>query len=178
MIEEFLCRVSFAGVPHTTEHDSNISQATVKNISPSDMCTLFWLLEGIRLKYSYAINGVSISRDFSTTVDVEPKYRLIAPVEFYTTSYDSSTMMSYLCRLDFSTVYFDENSQCGVKLLFNETDITGAINFNLQPMAGMQSVSLSVPFFNSTITVYLNYLASVVSSAHINYFQILLSFAE
>jgi hypothetical protein len=42
----------------------------------------------------------------------------------------------------------------------------------------MQNVSVAVPFFGDEITVYLNYLAGVVSSAQINYFEIVLSFFE
>ncbi|MDR2436169.1 MAG: hypothetical protein LBD33_02575, partial [Puniceicoccales bacterium] len=177
MIEDFLCRVSFAGVPHAAEHNPNINQATIRNISAGDMCTLFWLLEKIQLAYSFSINGVSVYRDFYATSEVEPKYRLIAPVELYASSYDSSTMTSYLCRLNFDTVYFGEGGECGLGFLFSEIDTTGAINLNLQPMAGMQNVSLGVPFFNSAVTVYLNYLPSVVNSAQINYFEIKLTFA-
>jgi hypothetical protein len=176
MIEDFLCRVSYAGVPHTIEHNPDISQATVQSISAADMCTLFWLLESIQLRYSYVINGVSVSRDFYATSAVAPKYRLITPVELYASSYDSSAMTSYLCHLNFDTVYFGENGQFGLKLLFNEIDSTGAISLNLQPMSGMQNVSLNVPFFNNIITVYLNYLASAVDTAQINFFEVLLSF--
>jgi hypothetical protein len=178
MIEPFLCRVSHAGVPHAVTHSSNISQAGVANVSPEDMCTLFWRLKTIRLQYSFAINGVSVSRDFYATSDIEPKNRLIIPAEFYASSYDSSTMTSYLCRINFDTVYFGENGKCGVNFLFNEIDSTGAINFNLRPMAGMQNTSLSVQFFNNAITIYLNYLGNVVSSAQINYFEISLIFME
>ncbi|MDR1255762.1 MAG: hypothetical protein LBJ94_02465 [Puniceicoccales bacterium] len=177
MIEDFLCRVSGAGVPHSTEHSSDISQATVQNIPPADMCSLFWLLESIRLRYSYAINGIGVSRDFYAVTSVAPKNRLIAPVEFYASSYDSSTATSYLCRLNFATVYLGGNGQCGLKLLFSESDDSGAINLNLRPISGMQSLSQSVPFFNGTATVYLNYLTGAVTAAQINYFEILLSFA-
>jgi hypothetical protein len=178
MITDFLCRVSHAGVPHTITHSSNIDQATVRDIEPQDMCTLFWLLKSIRLQYSFVINGVEIERDFLAESEIEPRDRLIVPAEFYESFYDTSTATSRLCRLILDTVFFDEDLKCGIKFQFNEIDSTGAINFNVIPMAGMQNVSLSVPFFNGEITVYLNYLPSVVTGAQINYFEITLSFFE
>jgi hypothetical protein len=177
MIEDFLCRVSRSGVPHAIEHNLNIDQATVRNISAGDMCTLFWLLEKIQLTYSFSINGVSVYRDFYAASEVEPKYRLVAPVELYTSSYDSSTMTSYLCHLNWDRVYLGEE-ECGLGLLFSEIDITGVINLNLQPMAGMQNVNLDVPFFNSAMTVYLNYLPSAVNLAQLNTFEVKLTLAQ
>jgi hypothetical protein len=178
MIEYFLCRVSHAGVPHTVTHSPNIAQATVCGIEARDMCTLFWLLSSIRLRYSFEINGVSISRDFSVTSTLAPKNRLIIPANFYATAYDSATATSCLCRLPFDTVFFDENLLCGVKFQFSEIDTTGAINFNIAPVSGMQNVNLPVQFFNCETTVYLNYLPSVITSAQINYFEITLGFFE
>jgi hypothetical protein len=178
MIEDFLCRVSCVGVPHAVEHNPNIDQATVRNISASDMCTLFWLLEKIQLTYSFSIDGISVYRDLYAISEVDPKYRLISPVELYASAYDSSTMTSYLCHLNFDEVYFGEGGECGLGFLFSEIDTTGAINLNLQPVAGMQNVNLSVPFFNGAMTVYLNYLPSVVNSAQINYFEVELTLTQ
>ncbi|MDR2721214.1 MAG: hypothetical protein LBB15_02915 [Puniceicoccales bacterium] len=149
----------------------------MRNISASDMCTLFWLLEKIQLTYSFSINGVSVYRDFYAISEIEPKYRLIIPVELYASSYDSSTMTSHLCHLNFDTVYFGERGEYGLGFLFSEIDTTGAINLNLRPIAGMLNINLSVPFFNGTTTVYLNYLPSVISSAKIDFFEIKLAFA-
>lgn len=177
MIDPFLCRVSAVGVPHTITH-SRAREFTISGLSATDVCKLYWTLNSIKIQYSFSINGITVSRNILAETNIVPKNRIIAPVEFYQTGYDSATMTSYLCRLNFDTVYLVNDNDYGLRFIFNEIDITGAINFNTSLIENMSYVSCNFKFFNTSATAYLNYIPSVVSSAIINNFEVILNFFD
>jgi hypothetical protein len=167
MDDEFLTRVSFAGVPHTLPHDSDTSQATLYPMTPSEVCKVYWMLSSLTASYVYSINGVQISRNFSATSPVAPKNRLIAPATFEATDFDSQTQTSYVVALKLDTVYFDgdDNSKVGLKLIFEEADSSNLINLCLRPISGMGNVAREFTFLNKTFLAYLNYQSPPVTSA-------------
>ncbi|MDE6432051.1 MAG: hypothetical protein K2L13_01500 [Opitutales bacterium] len=177
MIEPFLCRVSSAGVPHTIVH-SRASEYTISGLSALDMCKLYWTLRRINVRYTFAINGVSLSRMVTIETTVSPKNRLIRPVEFYQTGYDSAYDTSYLCRLGFDPIYLVNDDTLGLRLLISEIDSTGAINFNTIPVVGMANVSYNSRFLDIPFKMYLNYNPNVVSSASIMEFSSELEFFD
>ena len=79
--DNFLCRVSFADVPHTLEHINHISDTNLYPISPE-------LLSSLNIEYSYSINGVNVNRSFFVSSGIIPKNRLISPAVFYKNEYD------------------------------------------------------------------------------------------
>ncbi|MDR1414069.1 MAG: hypothetical protein LBI56_04005 [Puniceicoccales bacterium] len=174
MDNEFLARVSFAGVPHTLSHSSDISQATLFPIGAQTVCQLYWLLSSLTVAYSYSINGMQISRNFSMASSIAPKNRLILPPTFYETGYDSSVQTSYVAELHMGTVYFsaDDESQLGLKLTLEEADSVALIKLCLQPVAGMSRVSQPFTFLGKTLIAYLNYNSSVITSASLLNFSL------
>ncbi|MDR2779141.1 MAG: hypothetical protein LBB16_02540 [Puniceicoccales bacterium] len=179
MNDEFLTRVSFAGVPHTLAHDSDISKATLYPMTPEDVCKVYWTLFSLTVSYVYSINGVQISRDFSTTSSaIIPKDRLIAPAIFEGTDFDSQTQTSYTMALKLDTVYFnmDDNAKVGLKLIFEEADSANFINLCLRPIAGMNSVAKEFTFLNTTFVAYLNYQFPPVVSASLSKFTMIPEF--
>ncbi len=175
MIEPFLCRVSFAGVPHTITH-SQSEEYTISGLSAEDMCKLYWTLNGMTVRYSFSINEVSLTRTLFAESDISPKNRLVTPVEFYQTGYDSEYDTSYLCRLNFNTIYLLEDGTLGVRLLISEIDSTGVVNFNTIPMTNMSSISYDFNFMDTLAKIYLNYNPDVVTSATIEEFMLELNF--
>jgi hypothetical protein len=174
MSNEFLTRVSFAGVPHTLPHSDDISQATLFPITAQVVCQLYWLLSSLNVAYSYSVNGTQVSRNFSATSSIIPKNRLIAPATFYETAYDPSVQTSYVVELHLETVYFDgsNKSQLGLKMTIEESDSFNLIKLCLQPISGMGSVSRSFTFMDKTLTAYLNYNSSMITSATLTSFSL------
>lgn len=177
MIEPFLCRVSSAGVPHTITH-SKENKYTISGLSADDMCKLYWTLNAINIHYSFNINGINVTRAIIATTEVIPKNRIIAPVEFYSSGYDSELNTSYLCNLFFDPIYLLDDDTLGIKFLFNEIDETSSIDFNILPKVGMENISYDFTFLNVPAKVYLNYNSSVVSEADIESFSVDLIFAS
>ena len=167
MANEFLTRVSFAGVPHALPHDGDTSQATLYPITAQDACQLYWLLSSLDVSYTYAVNGNQISRNFSATSTAVPKSRLISPATFYKTTYDSATQTSYVVDLQLGKVYFagDDNSKIGFRLIVEETDSFNLINLCLNQISGMANVSRTFTFMGKTLTMYLNYNSASISTA-------------
>ena len=169
MAEQFLTRVSFAGVPHTLEHIGNLSQATLTQLSPATVCQIYWMLSKITVSYSYVINGIDVSRSISIESSVVPKNRMISPASFYKSEYDSSLQTSYVVQLDLSKVYFDpsDSSILGINFNIQESDNFGLFVFGLHQISGMSSVSSNASIFGRNLTIYLNYNPSLVTSASI-----------
>ncbi|MDR1528252.1 MAG: hypothetical protein LBS22_01545 [Puniceicoccales bacterium] len=178
MDDEFLTRVSFAGVPHTLPHSSNISQVTLYPMTPHDVCKVYWTLSSLAVSYVYSINGVSVYRNFSATSSVTPKNRLIAPATFETTDFDSQTQTSYAMALKLDGVYFstDDNSKIGLKLIFEEVDSFNLINLCLWPIPGMDNIAREFTFLNKSFSVYLNYQSPSVTSASFSSFAMVPEF--
>ncbi|MDR2629035.1 MAG: hypothetical protein LBC30_03550 [Puniceicoccales bacterium] len=178
MNDEFLTRVSFAGVPHTLPHSSDISQATLYPMTPYDVCKAYWTLLSLTVSYAYAINGVQIYRNFSATSSVTPKNRLIAPAIFEATDFDSQTQTSYVVALKLDKVYFDidDNSKIGLKLIFEEADSSNLINLCLRQISGMNNIGREFTFLNKTLGVYLNYQSPPVTSVSFSNFAMVPEF--
>ncbi|MDR1173672.1 MAG: hypothetical protein LBK24_02670 [Puniceicoccales bacterium] len=178
MNDEFLTRVSFAGVPHTLPHSSDTSQATLYPMTAHDVCKAYWTLSSLTVSYVYSINGVQIYRDFSATSSVTPKNRLIAPATLETTDFDSQTQTSYVMALKLDEVYFDtdDNSKIGLKLIFEEADSFNLINLCLRPIPGMDNIAREFTFLNKTLGVYLNYQSPPVTSASFSTFAMVPEF--
>ncbi|MDR0742325.1 MAG: hypothetical protein LBE98_02575 [Puniceicoccales bacterium] len=178
MNDEFLTRVSFAGVPHTLPHSSDTSQTTLYPMAPNDVCKAYWTLSSLAVSYVYSINGVQVYRNFSATSSVIPKNRLIAPATFETTDFDSQTQTSYIMALKLDEVYFDtdDNSKVGLKLIFEEADSFNLINLCLRPISGMNNIAREFTFLNKTLGVYLNYQSPSVTSASFSSFAMVPEF--
>ncbi|MDR2432218.1 MAG: hypothetical protein LBD34_00485 [Puniceicoccales bacterium] len=172
MNNEFLTRVSFAGIPHALPHSSDTSQATLYPMTPHDVCKVYWTLSSLTISYAYSINEVQICRNFSATSSVAPKNRLIAPATFETTDFDSQTQTSYVMALKLDGVYFDadDNSKTGLELIFEEADSFNLINLCLRPIPGMGNIAREFTFLNKTFGVYLNYQSPPVTSASFSNF--------
>jgi hypothetical protein len=174
MNDEFLTRVSFAGVPHTLSHSDDVSQATIYPISAGDVCKLYWLLSSLNLSYTYSKNGVNIARNFSAASTITPKDRMITPATFFTTAYDAPTQASYTLDLSFEEIYFDstDNAKLGIKLTIEETDTYNFIDLCLNQVQGMENISRSFTFMGRSFQAYLNYDAAHISSASFSSFSI------
>jgi hypothetical protein len=178
MSDNFLTRVSFAGVPHTLTHSSDLSEATIFPINAQNTCHLYWMLSSLDISYAYTINGVQVSRNFSVTSSVIPKNRLISPAIFYATGYDSSVQTSYVAELHLDKVYFntDDKSQLGLKLTIAESDNFGIMNLALHQKSGMNNIARNFSFAGGTFVVYLNYSPTLVTSASFASFSITANF--
>jgi hypothetical protein len=180
MNDPFLARVSFAGVPHTLDHSESVEQATLYPLAPSQVCRLYWMLTSLTATYSYSINGISVSRNFSVESRVPPKNRLLAPAAFYVTEYYPNTQTAALLELHLNVVYFDgtDNSKIGLNLMFEEMDNLGIINLCLRQISGMASVTFPFTFAGTDLVAYLNHNQSQVSSATLDNFAITPRFFE
>lgn len=167
MNDNFLCRVSFAGVPHTMQHIASVGAANIFPLSPKDACRIYWLLQSIRIRYQYTINGIAVARDFTISSSMIPKNRLLSPAIFYTTEYDSNTQTAYMAQLDLQKIYYDpsNNGHVGFNFTLSEADNFGIMNLCLQPLSNMKNLSRSFSLAGKTMTAYLNYNSSMVSSA-------------
>ncbi len=170
MNNKFLCRVSFAGVPHTLQHIDSATTANLFPLSPTDVCRIYWLLQSMHIKYQYSINGINVSRDFTVSSSVIPKNRLISPAIFYATEYDSNTQTAYMAQLDMQKIYFDQSNQehVGFNFTLSEADNFGVMDLCLEALPNMKNIQRSFSFAGQTITAYLNYNSSMVSSAVFN----------
>ena len=168
MNDNFLCRVSFAGVPHTLEHSDNISNANLYPISPEKLCQMYWLLSSLNIEYSYSINGVNVNRSFSVSSEIIPKNRLVSPAVFYKSEYDPLFQTSYVANLDFSKIYFNANNlrNLGLSFSLSEADSFGLFWLGLEKKHGMSVVSRNFSFVGNPMTAYLCYSPSLVSAAN------------
>jgi hypothetical protein len=167
MNDNFLCRVSFAGVPHTLEHINRISDANLYPISPEKLCQMYWLLSSLNIEYSYSINGVNVNRSFSVSSGIIPKNRLISPAVFYKSEYDPLFQTSYSANLDFLKIYFNANNlrNLGLSFSLSEADSFGLFWLGLEQKHGMSVVSRNFSFAGNSMTAYLCYSPSLVSTA-------------
>ncbi|MDR2737372.1 MAG: hypothetical protein LBB18_00305 [Puniceicoccales bacterium] len=177
---DFLTRVSFAGVPHTLPHDSDISQATLFPITPSLACKLYWMLSSLTADYTYSINGVHVSRSFSASTTVVPKNRMIAPAMIYETAYDTQIQTSYLMKMSLDKVYFNgnNNSEIGFNLRIEESDNYDIMKLCLYPAPEMNNISLNFTFMDQPLSAYLNFNPSLVTSATLTNFSLTPQFFE
>ena len=170
MSENFLTRVSFAGVPHTLQHIANLSQATVSPLRPADICRIYWMLSRLTISYSFSINGVQVSRNIAATSSIMPRQRMISPATFYKSQYDSDLRTSYVVELDLSRVYFDPQAttNIGLRLNFQESDNFGLFNIGLSRIDGMSQIVSLINIFDKNIPAYLNYNPSLATSASLS----------
>lgn len=170
MHNEFLCRVSFAGVPHNLPHINSATTANLFPLTPSDACNMYWSLQSIHIVYEYSINKINVSRDFTVSSSVIPKNRLISPAIFYATEYDSNTQTAYMAQLDMQKIYFDSSNKqhVGFNFILSEADNFGVMNLCLQSLQNMKNIQRSFSFAGQTMIAYLNYNSSIVSSVTFN----------
>ena len=174
----FLSRVSYAGVPHTLPHSSDISQATLYPLSPKEACRLYWMVATVTIRYAYTLNGVSISREIPLSTTVEPRERLIAPATLYQSQYDSVTQSSYLGSLDLTTVYFDPQnlSSVGFKFSINETEYMNLFSISMSSVSGMGQISKTFDFMGHVFSLYLCYNSQLVTSASLDPIEVEIQF--
>jgi hypothetical protein len=137
-------------------------------------CKLYWTLSSLTANYAYSINGVQVSRSFSASTTIVPKNRLIAPATIYETAYDSQSQTSYLLELSLDKIYFnvDDNSEVGFNLMVEESDNYGIMNLCLRQVSGMGNVSQQFTFMGQSLSAYLNFNQSLVTSAVLTSFSL------
>lgn len=178
--DEFLCRVTRAGVPHSLPMDSAISTVVLQNVDPSNICQAFWLLESLQVSYTYVLNGYTVNRSFTASTTKLPKDRIIAPAIIYHNDTDYETYTDYHIFLDFSKVYYDANDNdiFGLKLELEEADAYDSMNIGFYQQDGMLSTTCQTTFLGKNLTLYLNYNPDWISSASISNFSLTPTYFE
>lgn len=178
--DEFLCRVTSAGVPHSLPTDREIGTVVLQNVEPTNICKAFWLLESLHVYYAYVLNGYTVNRSFSASTTKKPKDRLIAPAVIYHNETDYATYTDYHVFLDFSKVYYDasEPNIFGLKLELEEADAYDSMNISFYKQEGMLAESCQTTFLDKNLTLYLNYNPNFISSASISNFSLTPTYFE